>query len=299
MSKPITLKAHRLTATLRPDCGGLVSSLHWHNSAGQSVPLLYAPDDAEAGTQTPNRFGLWPLVPFANRAFGAKLLMDGEEIALPINDPATGSNIHGFGWQHAWTITDRSDSHVCLVHELTQGGSPYAYAAQMHVELSLEGITLTLSVENRSTSTLPYGLGLHPWFPRCHDTCLTLAAQGAVELGEGYRPQGPASIPAGLHLNGSAPLPHDREIAQSLVDWHGEARLIVPALGLHLDISASETLRHPVLWSPANADFVCLEPQSHAIGAPSDAPAQALTPMTMLATGESLTGWMRLTPRDL
>jgi aldose 1-epimerase len=299
MSKPHVLNAHRFSATLRPDCGGLVSSLHWHNAAGRSIPLLYAPDNAEAGTQAPNRFGLWPLVPFANRAFGANLLIEGKHIALPINDAATGSNIHGFGWQHAWTITELSNSHAILVHELTQGGGPYAYAAQMRVTLGIDAITVTLSIQNRAAIALPYGLGLHPWFPRCHNTRLILVGKGAVQLGDGYRPLGPANIPAALNLNGSAPLPHDQEIAQSLVDWDGEARLIVPALGLHLNISASETLRHPVLWSPANADFVCLEPQSHAIGAPSDAPAQALTPMTMLATGESLTGWMRLTPRDL
>lgn len=299
MSKALILSAHNLTATLRPDCGGLVASLHWRNAQGRIIPLLYSPDDAAPGTQTPNRFGLWPLVPFANRAFGAHLLVDGERIALPINDPATGATIHGFGWQQPWTIMECSDEHVLLTHELIQGGGPYAYEAQMRVSLAADGLTVTLSVENRATRALPYGLGLHPWFPRCPDTRLRLHAKGAVELGADYRPLGPAGIPARLHLDGSAPLPHDHEIAQSLLDWDGTASLTVPALGLTLGISASNTLRNPVLWSPATADFICLEPQSHAIGAPSDAPAQAQTPMTMLANGERLTGWMRLTPRDL
>jgi galactose mutarotase-like enzyme len=48
-----------------------------------------------------------------------------------------------------------------------------------------------------------------------------------------------------------------------------------------------------VVWAPAGADFLCVEPQSHAIGAPSEAIVRALTPLKRLESGETLEGWVQ------
>lgn len=288
----ITLCAHGFVARLLPEAGGLIASLNYRGR-----PLLHAPDGACITPGEPVRFGLWPLVPFANRAFGARLLMpDGAARALPVNDPATGACIHGFGWQRPWRVEAVTDASATLRHDLDEGGGPYRYAASLTLSLQPGRASVTLAVENRAGEALPYGIGLHPWFPRDADTRLIARAQGEMRLGTGYRPTGAGPLPAGLDLTGASPLPRDREVAASLIGWSGDALLTVPSHGLTMGMEASEALRHPVLWCPSGSDFVCFEPQAHAIGAPSDPVAAAATPLRMLAPDESLSGTMSLVP---
>jgi aldose 1-epimerase len=54
-----------------------------------------------------------------------------------------------------------------------------------------------------------------------------------------------------------------------------------------------------VVWAPPHADFLCIEPQSHGIGAPSEPAAREATPMARLSPGEILTGWMRIGAESL
>ena len=50
---------------------------------------------------------------------------------------------------------------------------------------------------------------------------------------------------------------------------------------------------------PAGADFLCVEPQSHAIGAPSEPAARDAAPLKRLVPGETLEGWLRIAPETL
>ena len=68
---------------------------------------------------------------------------------------------------------------------------------------------------------------------------------------------------------------------------------------LAVNLSASQSLRSPVVWAPAGADFLCVEPQSHAIGAPSEEAVRKVTPLRRLEPGETLSGWMRIAPQKL
>jgi aldose 1-epimerase len=54
-----------------------------------------------------------------------------------------------------------------------------------------------------------------------------------------------------------------------------------------------------VVWAPAGADFLCVEPQSHAAGAPSEAVVRAASPLRRLQPGEALEGWMRVSAAAL
>ena len=89
------------------------------------------------------------------------------------------------------------------------------------------------------------------------------------------------------------------ELALGIVGWRREAVVETPSAGLRLRLDASANLRHPVLWTPPDADFVCLEPQSHGLGAASEEAARAVTPLARLGPGETLEGWMEIGPEEL
>jgi aldose 1-epimerase len=298
-ANPVSLSARRFSATLHPAHGALVADLVWAGPSGRRFALLHAPAGAIPGCAEPNRFGLWPLLPFANRAFGGVMDDGVQPFALPLNDPATGSAIHGFGWQACWDVVGRTPSSITLRHDKRGGADPYRYRAEMILSFGEGFVRLGLSIRNEAGRALPYGLGLHPWLPRGPGAMLTLRAAAALVLGEGYRATGCEALAGGGPFGAGAALPADAEIAISYVGWDGTAILDDPSTGLRTVMRASETLRHPVLWTPPGADFVCIEPQSHGIGAPSEAAARQATPLARLEPGMSLAGWMTLEPSEL
>lgn len=291
----VTLQAHGFRAEVAA-AAGVLSRLDWTGPDGVSRPLLLGDDAAAVSTDAPNRFGLWPMVPFANRAFGAVMDTGDERIALPVNDPAFGATIHGFGWQARWRITEAGPAHAVLVHERRSGDDPYRYRATLVVALRPGLVRVALGVSNLAPRQLPFGFGLHPWFPAAADTQVSFTAGGALALGPGYRATGVERWADGGPFVKGRSLDRMAETALSLVDWGGVFRLGTPSQGLTLTMTAGLHWRHPLLWAPPEADFVCFEPQSHALGATSEAAARAATPLRLLALGVGMWDTLTIAP---
>lgn len=293
----LSLSSGSLTARLHPDFAGIVAALDWRAPDGRILPLLHSPDGAVPTTQTSNMFGSWAMVPFANRAFGG-LVDDGERpFTVPGNDRS--GNMHGFGRQSAWDVVRYDHSSATLEHRRSEGPDPYRYRAIQTVSLDETGMTIAIAVTNEANSALPYGLGHHPWFPCAPDTRLGMTVKGSLIFGDAFRAVGSQRFEDGGPYAAAPVFAAGRETAWSFLDWDGTARIETPSTGLAIMLTASESLRHPVVWAPAGADFLCVEPQSHAIGAPSEAIVRALTPLKRLQPGETLEGWLRIAPEVL
>lgn len=291
------LKTRQFEIALRPERGGLVERVvHLAPDGARRdwlLPPEGRPDDAAA---TP-KFGVWPMVPFANRAFDGVVRADGQCWQLPINDPARNATIHGFGWQDRWDVPAFGAGQAVMTHQHRSPGRGYAYDARFAIAAQEDGLLFELSVVNRAGEAMPFGLGLHPWFPRRADTRVMLLAQGALDLPDDLRNGVPGPVPAPFDFRSARGL-GEATLAASYLDWSGVAEIVTPSLGLALRMSAGESLRHPLLWAPTGADFFCLEPQSHALGAPSEPSVAARTPLALLQPGEALSGWMRLEPLE-
>ena len=295
----ITLTAGPLSARIAPEAGGIVAGLDWQGPDGRIHKLLHSPEGAVPSTSAPNMFGSWAMVPFANRAFGG-VVDDGERrFTVPDNNAHGGGNIHGFGWQSAWDIQGGTTSHTMLEHRRATGSDPYRYRATQRVSLDPAGMTIEIAVTNEADQALPYGLGHHPWFACAPDTRLGMTATGALNFGEAFRAIGWQNLPDGGPYAGKPVFPTGREIAWSFLGGDGTARIETPSTALAITLTASETLRCPVVWAPAGADFLCVEPQSHAIGSPSEKAAREAAPLTRLQPGETLSGWLRIEPAAL
>jgi aldose 1-epimerase len=238
-------------------------------------------------------FGCWPLVPFANRAFGGIVNTPDGPIHLPLNDAKNGAAIHGFSANALWQTVARSETEVTIEHHKDSGDDPYRYRARQIFALKGQSLEIGLSVRNEAERALPYGIGLHPWFPCDSDTTFQAMAGQAVRFGPGYRPTGSGFVDEGSDWR-KARLLQGAERVANFLDWDGLATLHYPSRQHSIQIEASDTMRFALLWTPGDKDFVCFEPQSHVIAAPSDALAAGLSPMALLAKGETLSGWMRL-----
>jgi aldose 1-epimerase len=293
----LELEAAGLKAMIVPDAGGIVSRLDWQGPDGRVHAVLRPPGATPPSTAAPNFCGSWAMLPFANRAFGC-VVDDGERrFLVPAND--VNGNIHGFGWQAAWEVLRYDRGHTVLEHRRTDGPDPYRYRARQEIALGGDGMTIRMSILNEADTALPYGIGHHPWFPCAADTRLVMRADGALVFGEAFRAIGRQGFAEGGPYALPKPFRSEEVTAWSLLGWDGHARIETPSTGLAIALTASASLDCPVVWAPAGADFLCVEPQSHAIGAPSEPAARAAAPLKRLQPGETLEGWLRIAPEAL
>lgn len=280
------------TALIHPAVGGMVGALRWQGPDGRVHPILRPEGERPPSTQSPNQFGTWAMLPFANRAFGSVVDDGTQSFAVPAN--GSGGTIHGFGWQAPWHVLEHTTGHTVLEHTRSDGLDPYRYRARQEIRLGSDGMTIGMTVTNLAETALPFGFGHHPWFCSATDTTLQMRAEAALVLGEGFRATGHQSLVAGGPYAQQTVFATGRETAWSFLAWAGVARIETPSTGLAITLTASDSLRCPVVWAPAGADFLCVEPQSHAIGSPSEPAARAISPLTRLQPGETLEGWIRI-----
>lgn len=298
MAKIIILSAHGFEAEVWTR-GAHVARL-LHRAGGVETPMLYTPQIYQPG-DTPRFFGSWPMVPFCNRAYGAKYDSGFAVENVPVNDPA-GFNIHGDGWQADWAVEKREDSRVVLRH-IALKSSGFSYVARLGVSLDAGGVTFDLALTNPGSGTCLFGMGFHPWFPRDDETKLCFNSGGEIYTGDAFRPFGCGSTRKAHDFSTARVVRpeldgKDAELAANYLNWDGIARLDWPNRGKSLRILASPNLRTPLVWSPVGADFVCFEPQSHGVGAQTEGLMRAIAPLTPLGKGQSMHGTMRLSLED-
>lgn len=220
----------------------------------------------------------FPMVPLGNRVQGNAFTHDGQTHRFTPNTDEP-LYLHGDGWLGLWQASATETTARLTFDHPAPAASPHRYRAAMDVALGPARLTVTLSVTNTGPA-LPFGLGLHPFFPRHPMTRVTAQAGAFWTEGPGHLPASPGPIPGTMTLNG--PLP-GRRLNNAYQDWCGRARIDQP--DLRIDLSAEPIFAHLMVYAPKGGDQFCLEPMTHL----PNALARGL-PMAVLAPGESLSG---------
>lgn len=232
------------------------------------------------------------LVPFSNRISGGGFTYDGQRHPVAPNLPGETFPIHGEGFQRPWEMGNFGQTHAEL--SLPNGAiGPFLYAAKVSYHLTPGALETRLSVTNRGTIALPFGLGLHPWFPRHPETRLQFTATGHWSETPDHLPEtrDPVALDHGGTWHALAPLP-EGWINTGFSGWNGRARITQGPNAASLSLSATG-LGTALLYSPsATADFFCFEPVSHPVDA-HNLPGQP--GLTRLDPGESLSASVTLT----
>lgn len=275
--KRLCLAAGDYRLDLVPGCGGSVARFDWRGE-----PLF-----RRAKEDSILEMACFPLVPFSNRIAFGKFAALGKTVQLSPNFPGSDHPhpLHGFGWLQPWTIVEVGPSRATLEHRHAPGEWPWPYRARQRFTLSSDGLLHQLSIENTGDEPMPAGLGLHPYFPRTPRTIYKgLHRQVWQTSDEG--------LPVGSHLAETARDWWDgKPIATKVVDTafgqrEGSLRVDWPETRLSLTILPSDNLPFTIVFSPAAADFFCLEPVTHGIDAVNSESEQEA--MQVLAPGGSL-----------
>jgi aldose 1-epimerase len=238
------------------------------------------------------------LVPWSNRISGGGFSHGGRFYALEPNVPGEPCPIHGNAFLSPWTVEAHEPARAAL-SLLSDRPGPFRYLATVTYALEDGRLDVSLIVENLASIGLPYGVGLHPWFPRSAGVLLRARGPRVVIEDDRHLPAGERILDKDDEWNfdkGRA-LPR-RWINNAFLDWDGRARIDWTDRGLSVDIDAADPLKTYIVYSPgADADHFCFEPVSHAVDAHNVKPVAGQNGLVELLAGDHMTVRCRFAPR--
>lgn len=261
---PITLDNGRLRLVVNPDIGGAVVRFDVLTAHGPE-PVMRPGGDTE---RDPNRLAMYPLVPWSNRIAAGGFDWRGRHYALAANLAGEPLPIHGDGWQRPWQIESRKADELRLSLRSTEQ-PPFDYRAELTYRLEGESLAVALAVTHLGEVPAPYGLGLHPWFPRSAGVRLEASAEGVWEVDARQLPREWRRLAEGeaWDFARGAGLPEGK-IDNLFTGWDGRALLRWPERGLALAVEAEPQGSRYLVYSPGGeADFFCFEPIDHNVDA--------------------------------
>jgi aldose 1-epimerase len=259
-------------------------------------------------------FVLWP---FPNRVCDKRYTYQGQVYSLqdvhrPGGDP---SLVHGLVFDRPWQYTQpivRPDAVSVTTYVDVNADSPnfpaYPFDSRLSLTYRLSGteLTLTYQVHNKSSRVLPFGFGLHPYFPTLadkHDVFLSIPAQAVMEADDKLLPTGRILdvnqvMYAMYDLREPIPVAclkldhvftHLNRPSLSIIDY--------TRLALQLHISATTDFTHIVIFTLAQDPSFCLEYQTCSTDAinlyqQSSAPREAAH-LLEVQPGETYSGTLR------
>ena len=104
------------------------------------------------------------LMPWPNRIRDGRYSFDGHSLQLGLSEAGRGNASHGLARWAAWTLEEHSAASVSLTYRLmAQTGYPWTVDLHVLYDLSADGLTVTQTATNLSSSPAPYASGAHPY----------------------------------------------------------------------------------------------------------------------------------------
>ena len=208
----------------------------------------------------------------------------------------SGHAIHGHGFRTPWAVVDWSPAEAVLEQRHRVGEWPWTYRATQRITLTAATLTLELAVTNESETTMPAGLGWHPYFPRTSQTTLTAHVTGLWLTDAEILPVACVAPPPDRDP-GRGLLVDQVALDNAFVGWDGQAIVAWPERRAKLRLAARGPLGTLVVYTPPGESFFCVEPVSHITDAFNLAAAgRTDTGMLTLAPSESVRATLTLTP---
>jgi aldose 1-epimerase len=293
----LLISAQGWTVGLLPEVGGCLTRLDWSPAPGAySVPLL-RPSEAEAMTAgDPGGLACFPMLPFVNRIADGRFTWHGRRYQLPLNRLPEPHAIHGFGFQAVWAVAERRPDFIRLIHEHANRVSPFRYQADLTIQVRPDVVIIVLAVTHLGTEPCPYGLGLHPYFPRDKGTRLALAADRWFPTDARKLPLSAQPIGPGQAFHTSKPVSQAAPLDATFSGWNGKARIDWPERGASLNLVADGAFRAAHLFLPNDRPAFCVEPVSQLPNQVNRPEFDADLPPIILEIGQRAIGRLCLFP---
>lgn len=269
---PVTWLAHAgQRLGLVPSLGGGVAA--WQTEGAEGPVDLWRPWDG----RSEDRYHLasFAMLPWSNRISGGGFTQDGQAHAVRPNRAGEPYPIHGDAWLQPWQLSQpAADTLLMSLRSDGFDGDPYVYEAAQSFRLWPGGMDQQVWVRHRGAHPMPYGLGVHPWFPRTPATRIQAKVQGVWLCGADPLPVAHTqSYPEGWDLNHGVSA-HGSLIDNAYTGWAGQARIDWPERGLRLTLNMPDFEQDGgaanhfcLIYRPPEGPAFCFEPITHPIDA--------------------------------
>ncbi|MRT01561.1 aldose 1-epimerase [Ralstonia pickettii] len=278
----LQLENGTLRGEVLPEAGG--GLLRFDLLHDGDVAPIFRPGTAEAALHDPRALACFPLVPWSNRIGGGRFPFRGRTIEVPRTRGDEPYPLHGHGWLMPWHPVSQTATSVELA-AMVDHGRPFRYLALQRYALAGNTLNIALTVRNEG-SPLPFGLGVHPFFPRTPDVQLRAGATAMWQSAPDNLPTVLNAPSADADFRKLRKLDPSAAINHSFEGWDGRAEIVWPSRRVSVSITA-DTSRY-VLYTPVAYDFFCFEPVDHAINAHNLPGLPQDHGLTILGTGQSL-----------
>lgn len=299
--------ARAIRARLAPDLGSNLYSLR----VGE-YELLHC---ETAKLKMRGHTGIFVLWPFPNRVRDKRYSYHGQQYSFAGVPRTQGALIHGLVYDRPWAyeqpVVNQDGASVTTFIEMNSTSPyyrsyPFASRLALTYTLTSTGLTVTYSVHNPGSQTLPYGFALHPYFnllAGAEGTLVTLPAASVMEADKDLLPTGRlldvhSTMYAMFDLNEPISIAQ-LKLDHVYTDLSAARQVLVEYMGLNLRvrISTSEDFTHAVIYTPANAPYFCLENQTCSTDAINLAQRgmQNVAHLLEVQAGEAASGFIRYT----
>jgi aldose 1-epimerase len=260
----LSLRTGPLAVDLAPASGGAIARF-----AIDGVDLLRPMTATDIASGQGIHASAYPLVPYSNRIKDGKLVFGSETFQLKRNWPGVNHPMHGDGWSHAWQVvrSDKQSAEIVYEHDRAgdDGGWPFRYRARQIYRLEADRLTVTLALDNLEERPVPAGLGLHPFFVREADSELQCHTEAVWRTDAEVLPIARIVVPPAYDFSRSRNV-NEVNLDNGFDGWDGRATIRWPSRKLRVELEASPTFRHTVIYVPPDRPYFCVEPVSHANG---------------------------------
>lgn len=263
----IALESNKLRVLISPKVGGSISSMKY-NYRGEWVDVMRPTPSTAIERREAGAFASFNLIPFSNRIENGILQYRGKEYILEINNP-DGHTIHGEVWQRPLKVIHRDSTKVVLSFESEEFADvswPFPFYSEITYELVEENcLAITILLRNVGNSTMPGGIGMHPYFMR-----RLTEADNRVDLRmpiKGIYP-GDTTIPTGHYIEVEDKLnfTQGRELTDDFLDNcfaidNGDIVISWPGSGICVIMEKDDIFSHGIIYCPKDEkDFFAIEP---------------------------------------
>ena len=284
--KILTLHSGNALLAILPEVGGYITR-YCLKTEEQVLELMRHSTQVGLAAEDPTEMSCFPLIPFSNRIRNGRFTFQGKQIKMLTNFPPEVHTIHGHGWKASWTVSEVKENRAVLAYQHFPDEWPFSYLARQVFDLKASSLTVTLQIKNTGNSAMPVGMGLHPYFVRTPQASITAKTEKMWINDAETMPLRLESVPE-INLLNQGLIVTQNALDNLFTGWNREVLISWPEWNANLRIFADAPLDFLVIYTPADADYFCVEPVSNVTDA-----------FNMLARGEFGHGTKTLLPGEL
>lgn len=239
----------------------------------------------------------FPLIPFSNRIQNGSFVFQGKQFQLSRNRKDQAHPIHGYGWSSNWHVDVKSNKRCELSLRYKNNDWPWSFDVKYVLSVDGPSFSQNLKVKNISQTSMPIGIGFHPYFPDADNAELRFAVDGYWENNEEVLPVKWHTLRNLANFSKLTPL-KDLRLDNCFTGWSGTTEVFWPKHSKRLFIEASSNLNHAVIYNPRSDPFFCFEPVSHPNNFCSITSGLQNTDDIELRSGEETSAQMKITVHE-